>query len=303
MRNIYRYLKLKLCILLGSCALLVQAQREFGFKYVLKPKKFNDITIYERGTGKTKTRVYKGFIQKYDCIDNCKDTLSLFAYSHDSIAQRKLNANASCDIKKTADTLFLSFWYFKGNREVNRYNFIIKTSFYKSKANTDERLRDKNSAAPVPINSDNGYYILLNDETLKSLSIRHRQSQLTAISLPFRVNLKNGDFQSNFLNVNASFNLLWGRTRFYRSKFLRPRNYVGGIGPYLGFGAAGNNSNSRVFALNYGLDFIFSLYNFQIIPALGLESRFDTSKNFFTPYVGVGLGFKLADLAQPGGKD
>jgi hypothetical protein len=143
--------------------------------------------------------------------------------------------------------------------------------------------------------------------THRVLQIPYRTWQFTATNLPFRILTKSGDLEAEFLNANVSFIKTFGHTKIYQSEFVVPRNWSLSVGPYLGLTAIDNpsatNDNKKEFGLNYGLNGIYAVQNFNITAAFGFQNGFKEQTRSVQPYIGFGVGFKLVEFFTPEIKD
>lgn len=134
----------------------------------------------------------------------------------------------------------------------------------------------------------------------RSLQIPYRTFQFTATNLPFRILTKSGGLESEFLNANVSYIKTFGHTKIYKSEFIEPRNWSLSVGPYIGLSAIDNTlTDKKEFGLNYGLNGIYTVQNFNITAALGLQNGFKEGTKSLEPYIGFGIGFKLIELFTP----
>jgi hypothetical protein len=194
-------------------------------------------------------------------------------------------------INETHDTLSIEPWY-----ETNK-----EAKYFEDKNQNKLGIDDEKSYKYV-INweknmTKNGYPII-------EIPFEYRQFALT--SLPFRFNLKDKKFSADFLNANIAYLWIYGKTKFYKSKFKEPSSNYWGIGPYIGASTISDESEEKkadVFGFNYGINVIWSIQNINLSLALGAESGFTTKKNAFIPYWGIGIGIKLIEFYEPENKD
>lgn len=60
-------------------------------------------------------------------------------------------------------------------------------------------------------------------------------------------------------------------------------------------------TSTQILGLNYGINAMYSFYNFSLVPAVGCESTFNTptSEKSFSKYFGLGFGIKILNLYSP----
>lgn len=241
------------------------AQKPIGFHYILKAHTNKKGTLYEK----------------------LKDSAGNTVYER-RMVKKKIKVG-KIKINETHDTLTLIPWY--NDKEKPTY-------FYTDTENDSTLLNDK-STYIFCINWDGeenrscGYNIM---------KLRYYHGQFAVTSLPFRINLKTGEFENSFLNANLTYLFMFGKTRFYKSKFLDPRSNYFGIGPYIGASTIKDGTN-EYFGFNYGLNGIKSVKNIDLTLAIGAESSFKTKATNFNPYVALGIGIKLIDVYTPDNKE
>lgn len=260
---------------------LIFGQQHFKFKYKIYPsfsKHGQLFEVYEDQSGRIKTWTH--FVE--DGKGSNSDTLSVFTYIPKiTYAARTIPERVSGKItlNETKDTFTLVPWYRK-----NKENFF---------------------GAGMALDPDNNYVFAIAKSKWSIskagnpyIDIPFVFTELTSTSLPFRVNLRNGDVTGEFLNANLALFRVWGKTRFYRSKFIDARDRYLGVGVYIG-GSEIEEEEKKLFGFNYGLNAIAAIYKVQIIVALGAESGISSKANKFNPYLGVGFGVSISDFFSP----
>lgn len=172
---------------------------------------------------------------------------------------------------------------------------------------TNEPATFTSNAAIVNSNNNGQDFIFVINPTYwtthRVLQIPYRTWQFTATNLPFRILTKSGDLEAEFLNANVSFIKTFGHTKIYQSEFVEPRNWSLSVGPYLGLTAiddpSATNDNKKEFGLNYGLNGIYAVQNFNITAAFGFQNGFREQTKSVQPYIGFGVGFKLVEFFTP----
>jgi hypothetical protein len=279
--------------LLGTLSTPAFAQQHFLFKYKLSNKLNDNAQLFEVIQGKNPTvKRWTGFIDARTIIKSptpSTDTLSVFTYKPEITYSKRTIGNkaleGSIKLNESKDTLTITPWF------VNQGNKL---------------LLDTNKE-PVDINDENDYLLAIADSSWDGryphLDMPYTFQQLTATNLPLRYNLKNSQFQADFLNINLAYFWINGTTRFFKSRFVEQRNRYWGIGPYIGGSTVTEDESKRsLFGLNYGANAIFSVYTVSLILAVGAETVISSTQNKFNPYVGLGLGLKLGDVYGPGDK-
>lgn len=168
------------------------------------------------------------------------------------------------------------------------------------------KLKVYDDTSDVPLNDNSEYFLVIDWPKNKIckyfiLPLGYRHGQFAVTSLPFRISLKTGELENNFLNANLTYLFMFGKTRFYKSKFLDPRNNYWGIGPYIGASTI-KDGTTEYFGFNYGLNGIRSIKNIDLTLAIGAESSFKTKATDFNPYIALGIGIKLIDVYTPDNK-
>jgi len=157
---------------------------------------------------------------------------------------------------------------------------------------------------PTNLSESDNYskFIILVDENsyptvrgYKGFDLPFTSWQLFAVNIPLRFNLKDGTVGSEFINANISFSRIWGRTRIFKSEFIKPRNLYGGAGIFAGFGGIKNSKDEDEVGINYGFNTIFSIYNINLIGTIGLETGL-SKYGVTNPFAGVGIGFDLFSI-------
>lgn len=184
--------------------------------------------------------------------------------------------------KRDKDTLFVSLW-----PGIDASSSTIKLD-------------------PSKGGDEDEYIILVKDwnpahRKYKSIDIPFKQQQFTATNIPFRVKFRDSvTLQSEFLNVNVTYLWMWGKTRFYQSKFVTERNRSFAIGPFLGLSTLENPATEKdEFGLNYGINMMFSVNKLHFVIAGGAENGFKKETKRLHPYIGFGMGFKLVEMFEP----
>ena len=176
-------------------------------------------------------------------------------------------------ITKTSDehdTLYLKFWPFKtigsGDVTVNSTNYCRE-------------------------------YALIPKWQKGHVDIPFVFTQFTATSLPMRFNLVDKTVVTDFsLNANLALFRIYGRTRYFHNSFVAPRNRSFGWGIFTGISSITGIESKNELGVNYGLNFLAVFYNLNIVPAIGIENNISRSTHF-TPYFGLGVGFKIISLS------
>jgi hypothetical protein len=153
---------------------------------------------------------------------------------------------------------------------------------------------------------DSDYIIVVkdwnpNNTKFKKIKIRFREWELTATNLPFRVKFRDStNLEGEFLSFNVTFLRVFGTTKIFQSRFVKPRNRSIAIGPYAGLSKIENpNNNKSEFALNYGANVVYSLGKLNLVLAAGAENGFKKGTKKLNPYIGFGIGFSLVDKFEP----
>lgn len=254
-------------------------QQEFGFQYRLRSSLNKRGKIIETRIEKQKDSILFGRINGqplYKLID--KEYATEYCINAERI-------KCNLEFNDTHDTLKISPWFMQ----------------------SDTRLIDQGNSKPVGFNLDLDYVFYINNwrstkfKHYPFISIPFYFRQLTATNIPLRFNLRNGEITGDFLNVNVAHFWLWGRTRIYKSPFVKPKNIYGGIGVFVG-GSNIEEDSRKLFGINYGVNFLFSWKSVTLVPAFGIENGINSTVNKYNPYFGLGIGVKLIDLYEPGAK-
>jgi len=141
----------------------------------------------------------------------------------------------------------------------------------------------------------------INNKGFKRIKIPYRQWELTATNLPFRVKFRDSTtLEGEFLSFNITFLRVFGTTKIYESRFVKPRNTSIAIGPFIGLNKIENpESKKSEFALNLGGNLVYSLGKLNLVFAAGVEKGFKQGTKKLNPYIGFGLGFSLVDKFEP----
>ncbi|RSK23879.1 hypothetical protein [Hymenobacter metallilatus] len=133
------------------------------------------------------------------------------------------------------------------------------------------------------------------------VKIPFRQWELTATNIPFRVKFRgDNSLESEFLSFNITYLRVFGTTKIFQSRFVKPRNRSIAFGPYLGLNKIENPENKKSeFALNAGINAVYSLNKLNLVLAYGAENGFKKATNKLNPYIGFGIGFSLIDKFEP----
>ena len=122
-------------------------------------------------------------------------------------------------------------------------------------------------------------------------------SSFSATYIPFKYDFCRKTTESSFLNFNAAYLFMWGRTRYFKNDDIKPRNTYAGLGGYFG----GTNLQTDPQYLNqlgvtYGITGVFSFYGLNTIGSFGFENGLthQTSAPHF--YVGIGIGYNLVSF-------
>lgn len=261
----------------------------FKFHYNLK-KCLNECGQFRSVHDLEKARVYWGL------LGTNSDTTSIYRWKIGTDLkwydiENKIKSG-KVQINDTHDTLFFSPWY------VTNDPLFIKIHGTKTE---------------VAISDDTTYCFVIdwNADANKNifgtyvLSIPFYYSQFAVTSLPFRFNIKDKAFSNDFLNANITYLFIFGKTKFFQSKFLEPRSNYWGFGPYIGASTikdGADKDGADIFGFNYGLNAVRSIRNIDLSLALGAEGGFTNRYNSFIPYVGIGLGLKLIEFYEPENK-
>lgn len=281
-----RIIRLYIAMTMLSTACYSQAHK---FHYNLgKDSKINGSLMGE--IDEIKGVIYFGYNELNPIIiPFVQDTTSIYRYETKSnLEPLEIIANikvGTIKINESHDTLFLEPWY---SVEVN-----------------PAKQMKRKDGTELSINNDIKYCFAIDWKKNTKIKIPFYYSQFAVTSLPFRFNLKDKKFSSDFLNANVAYLFIWGKTKFYKSKFLEPRSDYWGIGPYIGASTISDDSEEKkpdVFGFNYGINVVKSIQNINLSFAMGAESGFTTKKNAFIPYWGIGLGIKLIELYEPENK-
>ncbi|WBX96048.1 hypothetical protein [Chryseobacterium gambrini] len=219
--------------------------------------------------------------------NNTFDTLQIFDKKSKNFEKRIILTRLKGTIKKRdGDTLFIKFWNISNDVGIE-YNKKMKNGQIKYIDRTD--------------NGKNYIYILKGEETSKShFDIPYRFSQLMATNIPFRVLLKSGTLESDFLNANATFVWVRGTSRIFKSEFVEQRNRYLAYGPFLGLSSIDNPvTDKKEFGLNYGVNLMGGIQGLNIVVALGFQNGFKQETKNIQPYLGFGIGFKLFETFSP----
>ncbi len=149
--------------------------------------------------------------------------------------------------------------------------------------------------------TDNGKsfeYTITNWKKGKKFNVPFKYKMLTATSLPFRINFSTGDTEAEFLNFNAAFLWVNGRTKFFKNEDIDPRNFQFGFGPYLGLINIPLNDKNE-FGITYGATVLFSVHKINLVGAFGLSNGFSKETKPTVSYLGFGIGFNLVELYDP----
>lgn len=282
-------LLLILGFILGATVSPTFAQQHFLFKYKISEKLNDNGQLFEVVKENKRTiKTWIGFIDASSVLKKSTsftDTLSIFTnkpkvnYLKRAIGSKPIVG--SIKLNESKDTITINPWFAEEGNKL---------------------LRDTGNSL-LDINDDNEYVLAITNWSgdYPHIDVPYTFQQLTATNLPIRYNLKNGQFQADFLNINLAYFWIYGTTRFFKSKFVEQRNRYWGLGPYIGGSTvAEDESKKSLFGLNYGINAIGSIYNVSLILALGAETAVSSKQNKFNPYVGLGLGLKLGDVYGPG---
>jgi hypothetical protein len=275
---ILKLILLAVAMMFCNC-IFAQQEHEFGYLFKLNLNSKGDFYQISKKPGKVIDTI--GYI-------NGSNTLILKSTSVNKtdLLKRSLSSNLKGTIsKRSGDTLFINFWK------------IVKESSNKSAALNIVNIK----------NSENDFIFVINDTSYvkgKYFNIPYRMGQFTATSLPFRVLLKGGKLESDFLNANVAYFSIKGRTKIFRNKLIKARNSFWGLGPYLGLSAIDNEeTKNKEFGLNYGGSYIRSIQGLNLTVALGAQNGFKEGTRSVKPYLGFGIGFKLVEIFSPEIKD
>lgn len=203
-------------------------------------------------------------------------------------------------INETHDTLTIVPWYNTSNPKDQS-----TTAYLQDNSGSDTTFSDE-STYVYEINWARHRVRNILGTSYPIAKVPFRFGQFAVTSLPFRINLHTGEFQNEFLNANIAYLFVYGKTKFYKSKFLEPRSNYWAFGPYIGASTVKETENGEekdAFGFNYGVNAVRSISNINLTMALGAETSFKSKANAFNPYIGIGLGIKLIEFYEPENKD
>ncbi|TKT94048.1 hypothetical protein [Dyadobacter frigoris] len=148
----------------------------------------------------------------------------------------------------------------------------------------------------ITIPDDDNYPVI---NRYKGFDLPFSSTQLFAINIPLRMNLKNSTVGSEFINANISLSKIYGRTRIYQSEFVKPRTSFWGWGGFLGLGGTKNSIDKEEVGINYGFNIIGSIYKINLLVAIGFESGL-SKYGKTSPFLGFGFGFDLVSVSSLG---
>ncbi len=218
-------------------------------------------------------------------------------------------------LKRSGDTIML--------KVDSAYNDYVHQKNYKTKSlkgivqerNEDSLFikffpftKDLVKANPAYVNSsdEDGLYVLkINDWKISGRSnkvkdIPYRNTQVTAVNFPLRINLSDGTIEAGLSNVAVSVTRIRGLARIYKSSELYETRYrYWGYGLMVGMGSRKNSNDKDEFAINYGLSLIGSIYGVKLIVASGLENGFKSTSKKASFFIGFGFGVDIYSLVNP----
>jgi hypothetical protein len=206
-----------------------------------------------------------------------------------SMARKKISPTNSLKgviTGRSGDTLKIRFW------DILHNSITAPDPYYQS--------------ATIINSQDNGrefLYIISSTEWIDDVKFKipFRFRTITATNIPFRVGLKGSKkIKADFLNANVSYFWIWGQTKFYKKKYIKERDSYFGLGPFVGLSSIDDpSSDDDQFGASYGVNFIYSVYDLNLVLALGADNGFKRETNHFQPYLGFGIGFKIVEITSP----
>lgn len=182
--------------------------------------------------------------------------------------------------ERNRDTLFVKFWNITQDAVLSQKTNIITS------AENDK---------------DFAYVIKTWKGRKPHFDLPYKYGQLLATNIPFRILTKSGNVESDFLNANASYVFVWGKTRVFKSEFVENRNSYFAIGPFVGLSSIDNpiDDKKKEFGLNYGVNLVGGFRGLNLIVAYGFQNGFKTETKKNQPYLGFGIGFNLLETFSP----